>query len=258
MCQPFDSMLVLDSVSLWIVCQLVNSVVWSLNSLLVCGQCVCEYGQCGSLMIECQSLENVLFCGQSVSLLVVCQPLDSVLVMDSVLAFGQFVSLWIVCQSVFSLGRRRRSRNHVFYELGFSHSIRTTKKCCQYVENTTSPALNTKRHHPGGPQIAIGCQDSHPCTSYVCILKKTTQSTTGNKERFKVREGGIIHKGPRMPFECQAFSALLGKYARHADNRGPSYLGALHALRSSHTSRPFTSMPGIHLHILVHYGRYAY
>ena len=68
----------------------------------------------------------------------------------------------------------------------------------------------------------------------------------------------MIQEGSWIPLECQAFSALLGKYARHADNRGPSYLGALHALRSSHTSCPFTSMPGIQLHILVHYGQYAY
>ena len=32
----------------------------------------------------------------------------------------------------------------------------------------------------------------------------------------------IIQKGSWIPLECQAFSALLGKYARHADNRGPS------------------------------------
>ena len=135
---------------------------------------------------------------------------------------------------------------------------------------------------------------SSPCIVYI-ILKdqpKNVITLLKMKQLMHVIVRGMIREGPQIPLGCQAFPAPLGKYARHADNRGPSsepcmpsvpgipvaplqvclalnrtylpIMDGMHILyttldRCVHISRiPIESRSDIQPPILGHYGRYAY
>ena len=65
-----------------------------------------------------------------------------------------------------------------------------------------------------------------PSLRHVYLILKDHPKNVIN--RLKIRQlmhvivQGMIREGPQIPLGCQAFLAPLGKYARHADNRGPS------------------------------------
>ena len=107
------------------------------------------------------------------------------------------------------------------------------------IPETLPPSSYNKRVMTCGSSIFYGassCRQWQRCTlcnvsckhkweelsMYVSFKKDQPKNVINLLKIRRLIVRGIIREGPWIPLGCQAFLALPGKYARHADNRGPS------------------------------------